>query len=109
VHRMQNGAKEKLQLLQSAHLKQSAGLAETLRDVSLEYLRYGSEAERLRSIGLLLGPDVQELLRRSEEHVALASGNYLRLLPQCFGGASIDVPDGRMDRVPPLARDCDIS
>jgi hypothetical protein len=26
-----------------------------------------------------------------------------------FHGASIDVPDGRMDRVPPLARDCDIS
>src|SRR5260370_25522325 len=24
-------------------------------------------------------------------------------------GASIDVPDSRMDRVPPLARDCDIS
>jgi TnpA family transposase len=84
MHRMQNGAKEKLQLLQSAHLKQSAGLAETLRDVSLEYLRDGSETERLRSIGLLLGPDVQELLRRCEEHVALASGNYLRLLPQCF-------------------------
>src|ERR1700740_2299068 len=26
-----------------------------------------------------------------------------------FHGAAIDVPDGRMDRVPPLARDCDIS
>ncbi|HEY6765441.1 MAG TPA: hypothetical protein VI386_11760, partial [Candidatus Sulfotelmatobacter sp.] len=37
-----------------------------------------------RLIGLLLGPDVQELLRRCEEHVALTSGNYLRLLPQCF-------------------------
>jgi len=24
-------------------------------------------------------------------------------------GASIGVPDGRMDGVPPLARDCDIS
>jgi hypothetical protein len=58
----------------------AAGLAETLRDVSLEYLRDGSETERLRSIGLLLGPDVQELLRCCEEHVALASGNYLRLL-----------------------------
>lgn len=56
----------------------------TLRDVGLEYLREGSETERLRSIGLLLGPNVHELLRRCEEHVALASGNYLRLLPQCF-------------------------
>jgi len=81
---MQNGAKEKLQLLQSTHLKQSADLAETLCDVSLEYLRDGSATERLRSIGLLLGPDVQESLRRCEEHVALASGNYLHLLPQCF-------------------------
>ena len=26
-----------------------------------------------------------------------------------FHGVSIDVPDGRMGRVPPLARDCDIS
>jgi hypothetical protein len=84
VHRMQNSAKEKLQLLQSAHLKQSVGLAETLRDVSLEYLKDGSETQRLRPIGILLGPDVQELLRRREEHVAPASGNHLRLPPQCF-------------------------
>ena len=26
-----------------------------------------------------------------------------------FNGASIDVPDGRMDRVPPLVSDYDIS
>ena len=84
VQRMQNSAKEKLQLLQSAHLQQSAGLASTLRDVSLAYLRNVSETQRLHSIGLLLGPDVQELLRRCEETVALASGNHIRLLPQCF-------------------------
>jgi hypothetical protein len=84
VQRMQNTAKEKLQLLQSAHLQQSAGLASTLRDVGLAFLRGGSETQRLHSIGLLLGPDVQELLRRCEEHVALASGNHFRLLPQCF-------------------------
>jgi hypothetical protein len=84
VQRMQNSAKEKLQLLQSAHLQQSAGLASTLRDVSLAYLRNLSETQRLHSIGLLLGPDVQELLRRCEETVALASGNHIRLLPQCF-------------------------
>jgi hypothetical protein len=84
VQRMQNTAKEKLQLLQSAHLQQPAGLASTLRDVGLAFLRGGSETQRLHSIGLLLGPDVQELLRRCEEHVALPSGNHFRLLPQCF-------------------------
>ncbi len=84
VRRMQNTASEKLLLLQSAHLQQSAGLATKLRDVSLAYLSDGSENQRLQSIGLLLGPDIKELLRRCEEHVALTTGNYFRLLPQCF-------------------------
>jgi hypothetical protein len=38
VQRMQNTAKEKLQLLQSAHLQQSAGLASTLRERGLGVL-----------------------------------------------------------------------
>jgi TnpA family transposase len=87
VQRIQNTAKEKLQLLQSAHLQQSAGLAAKLRDVGLAYLSDGSEGQRLRSIGLLLGPDIPELLRRCEEHLALAAGNHFRLLPECFRNA----------------------
>jgi hypothetical protein len=35
------------------------------------------------------------------------SGGFKGLVK--FHGASIDVSDGRMDRVPPLAGDCDIS
>ena len=85
VQRMQNTAKEKLLLLQAAHLKDSGDLAATLRDVTLAYLGEGSEAQRLQTIGLLLGPDVQQLVQRCEEHVGLAAGNHFRLLPQCFG------------------------
>jgi TnpA family transposase len=85
VQRMQNTAKERLLLLQAAHLKDSGDLAATLRDVSLAYLGEGSEAQRLQTIGLLLGPDVQQLVQRCEEHVGLAAGNHFRLLPQCFG------------------------
>jgi hypothetical protein len=81
---MHNTAKTKLLLLQSARLQQSGDFAARLRDVGLAYLSDGSEAERLQSIGSLLGPDVQELLRRCEEHVALAASNHFRLLPQCF-------------------------
>ena len=84
VQRMQNTAKEKLQLLQSAHLQRSAGLVSKLRDVGLAYLSDGSEAQRLQSIGQLLGPDIPELLRHCEEQMALAVGNQLRLLPECF-------------------------
>ena len=69
----------------AARLQQSGDLVAKLRDVSLAYLSDGSETERLQSIGLLLGPDVQELLQRCEEHVALAASNHFRLLPQCFG------------------------
>ena len=47
VQRMQSTAKEKLLLLQSAHLKQSGDLAAKLRDVGLAYLSDGSEAQRL--------------------------------------------------------------
>jgi TnpA family transposase len=85
VQRMHNAAKEKLLLLQSARLQQSGDLVTKLRDVGLAYLSSGSETERLQSIGVLLGPDVQELLQRCEEHVALAASNHFRLLPQCFG------------------------
>src|SRR5262249_13036824 len=85
VQRMQNTAKQKLLLLQAARLKDSGDLAATLRDVSLAYLGEGSEAQRLQAIGLLLGPDVQQLVQRCDEQVGLASGNHFRLLPQCFG------------------------
>ncbi|MFL6415580.1 MAG: Tn3 family transposase [Bryobacteraceae bacterium] len=85
VQRMQNTAKEKFLLLQSAQLQQSGDLAAKLRDVGLAYLSDGSEAQRLQTIGSLLGPDVQGLLRRCEECVGLATGNHFRLLPQCFG------------------------
>jgi hypothetical protein len=84
VRRMQNTANEKLKLLQAAHLQQSANLVAKLREVGLAYLSDASETHRLQSIGVLLGPDVQDLLQRCEEHMALASGNYLRLLPQCY-------------------------
>lgn len=85
VQRMHNTAKEKLLLLQSARLQQSGDLVAKLRDVGLAYLSDRSETERLQSIGLLLGPDVQELLQRCEEHVALSASNHFRLLPKCFG------------------------
>ena len=42
------------------------------------------EAQRLHSIGQLLGPDIPELLRNCEEQMALAAGNHLRLLPESF-------------------------
>ena len=84
VRRMQNTANEKLKLLQAAHLQQSANLVAKLREVGLAFLSDASETHRLQSIGALLGPDVQDLLHRCEEHMALASGNYLRLLPQCY-------------------------
>ena len=84
VQRMQNTAKEKLQDLQAAHLEQSAALATKLRDVGMAYLGDGSETQRLDAIGVLLGPDIQDLLQRCEEHVALATSNHIRLLPQCF-------------------------
>jgi TnpA family transposase len=85
VQRMQNAAKEKFLSLQTAYLQQSGDLAAKLRDVGLAYLSDGSETQRLQSIGSLLGPDVQELLRRCEECVGLAAGNHFRLLPKCFG------------------------
>lgn len=84
VQRMQNTAREKLQLLQSAHLQRSASLVSKLRDVGLAYLSDAPEAQRLHSIGQLLGPDIPELLRNCEEQMALAAGNHLRLLPECF-------------------------
>src|SRR3954454_8112217 len=48
------------------------------------YLSNESETQRLQSIGRLLGPGIPELLRQCEEQMALASGNHLRLLPECF-------------------------
>jgi hypothetical protein len=84
VQRMQNAAREKLRELQASHLEQSANLASKLRDVGLAYLSDGSETQKLQAIGLLLGPDIPDLLQRCEEHVALATSNHIRLLPQCF-------------------------
>jgi hypothetical protein len=86
VQRMQNTAKEKLQLLQAAHLQRSASLVSKLRDVGLAYLSDGSEAQRLHWIGQLPEPFVLRSCaavpgenKRSNESSDLAVGSVVRL------------------------------
>lgn len=69
---------------QAEYMEKTTGLVRTLRDVALAYVSDGTSEERLRAIGSLLEPDIEQLLRQCEEHAALVSGNQFRLLPPLF-------------------------
>lgn len=81
VQKMEYRAKELLKKRQAEQMEQSAGLAGTLRDVTLAYCGEGSAEQRLKAIGSLLEPDVADLIQRCEAQVALATRNHFRLLP----------------------------
>ncbi len=79
-------AKDLLKRRQADGVGESAGLAEPLREVTLAYCGDGTAAdERSRAIGTLLEPDLEKLIRRREEQVALATRNHFRLMPNPIG------------------------
>ena len=84
VQKMEFRARELLKQRQAEQIEESAGLAGTLRDVTLAYCGQGSAEERLQAIGSLLEPNVEDLLQRCEAQVALATRNYFRLLPPFY-------------------------
>lgn len=84
VQKIHNSAKLLMQQKQAGYLQQSSELVSTLRGVAVAYSGDGSDADRLRSIGAFLEPDIQSLLSKCEEHVALVAGNHLQLLPRFF-------------------------
>lgn len=84
VRKMDNRAKESLQLKQAESVERSTILVRTLRDVALAYGSEGSSDDRLQAIGALIRPGVDDLVHRCDEHIALATRNHLHLLPQFF-------------------------
>lgn len=84
VRKIHNRAKESLQIKQSEDAERSTSLVRPLRDVALAYRSDGSSDDRLVAIGALIGPGVDELVRRCEEHIALATRNHFHLLTHFF-------------------------
>lgn len=83
IWKMDNRAREALEVQQSESAERSTGLVRTLRDVALAYGSEGSDGDRLRAIGSLIEPGV-DLVYRCEEYIAAATRNHLHLLPQFF-------------------------
>jgi hypothetical protein len=79
-----NRAKERLQNTQAENADRSTTLVRTLGDVALAYQSDGSSDDRLGAIGALIGPAVDDLVRRCDEQIASATRNHLHLLPQFF-------------------------
>jgi TnpA family transposase len=73
-------AKRKLQDKQTEDSERATSLVQTLRDVAVAYQSEGSSDQRLGVIGALIGPAVDDLVRRCEEHIASATRNHLPLL-----------------------------
>ena len=84
VGKIHNSAKQLMQQKQASYLQQSSELVSTLRDVAVAYSTEGCTTDRLQSIGSLLEPNIQILLEKCEEHIALVTGNYLQLLLRFF-------------------------
>jgi hypothetical protein len=84
VRKIHNRAKQKLQDNQAENSERSTTLVQTLRDVAMAYQGEGSSDQRLAAIGSLIGPAVDDLVRRCDEHIASATSNHLPLLPQFF-------------------------
>ena len=83
VQKMNNKAKELLNLQQAAYLEQSNELVITLRDVAVAYRNEGTADQRLGAIGERLS-DPDAIVKRCDEHVALTSGDYRWFLPRVF-------------------------
>jgi TnpA family transposase len=84
VRKIHNRARERLQNTQAENAERSTTLVRTLRDVALAYQSDGSSDDRLSAIGALIGPAVDDLVRRCDEQIASATRNHLHLLPQFF-------------------------
>lgn len=84
VRKIHNRAKQKLQANQIENSERSTTLVQTLRDVTIAYQGEGSSDLRLAAIDALIGPAVDDLVRRCDEHIASATRNHLPLLPQFF-------------------------
>lgn len=84
VRKIHNRARERLQNTQAENAERSTTLVRTLRDVALAYQSDGSSDDRLSAIGALIGPAVDDLVRRCNEQIGSATRNHLHLLPQFF-------------------------
>jgi Domain of unknown function (DUF4158) len=84
VSKIEFRARDALKKRQADRVGESAGLAETLRDVTRAYCSDGTADERLRAIGTLPEPDLENLIRRCEDQVALATRNHFRLMPEFY-------------------------
>ena len=84
VRKIHSWAKRKLQDKQAENSERSTSLVRTLRDVAVAYQVGGSSDQRLAAIGALIGPAVDDLVQRCDEHIASATRNHLPLLPQFF-------------------------
>jgi hypothetical protein len=73
VHKIHNRVKERLQNTQAENAERSTSLVRTLRDVALAYQSDGSSDDRLGAIGALIGPAVDDLVRRCDEQSASAT------------------------------------